>query len=51
MVILVVVVVVCGVYVFVCVFSYEAQNCPFKVGEELSWNFDGDCTEFIDCFW
>jgi hypothetical protein len=29
----------------------ELANCPFYLGEELSWNFDGDCIEFVDCFW
>jgi len=23
----------------------------FSIYEELSWNFDGDCIEFVDCFW
>jgi hypothetical protein len=29
----------------------EFSNCPFSLSEELSWNFDGDCIEFVDCFW
>jgi hypothetical protein len=29
----------------------EFADCPFKFVEELSWNFDGDCIEFVDCFW
>jgi hypothetical protein len=29
----------------------EFENCPFYLGEELSWNFDGDCIESVDCFW
>jgi hypothetical protein len=28
----------------------EFANCPFLLSEELSWNFDGDCIEFVDCF-
>jgi hypothetical protein len=23
----------------------------FSNSEELSWNFDGDYTESVDCFW
>jgi hypothetical protein len=30
-------------------FSDEFANCPFYLSEELSWNFDGDCIESIDC--
>ena len=26
-------------------------NCSFYLYEELSWNFDGDCVESVDCFW
>jgi hypothetical protein len=26
------------------------QNCSFKTYEELTWNFDGDCIESVDCF-
>ena len=29
----------------------EFENCPFVIYEELSWNFDGDCIESVDCFW
>jgi hypothetical protein len=29
----------------------EFENCPFYLSEELSWNFDGDCIESVDCFW
>jgi hypothetical protein len=29
----------------------EFANCPFYLGEELSWNFDGDYIESVDCFW
>jgi hypothetical protein len=28
----------------------EFANCPFYLCEELSWNFDGNCIESIDCF-
>ena len=28
----------------------EFANCPFYFSEELSWNFDGDCFESVDCF-
>jgi hypothetical protein len=28
----------------------EFSNCPFYLSEELSWNFDGDCIESVDCF-
>jgi hypothetical protein len=26
-------------------------DCSFYFVEELSWNFDGDCIESLDCFW
>jgi hypothetical protein len=39
-----------GVSVYVCVFTYKAENCPFKFCEELCRDFDGDCIESIDCF-
>ena len=29
----------------------EFENCSFYLCEELSWNFDEDCIEFVDCFW
>jgi hypothetical protein len=29
----------------------EFENCSFYLCEQLSWNFDGDCIESIDCFW
>ena len=29
----------------------EFANCSFSFYEELSWNFDGDCIESVDCFW
>jgi hypothetical protein len=28
----------------------EFANCPFYLSEELSWDFDGDCIESVDCF-
>ena len=28
----------------------EFENCSFYRFEELSWNFDGDCIEYVDCF-
>jgi hypothetical protein len=27
------------------------ENCSFYLSEELSWNFDGDCINSVDCFW
>ena len=33
------------------VISDEFADCTFKFVEELSWNFDGDCIESVDCFW
>ena len=32
------------------VFPYEIKDCSFPVFEELCWNFDGYCVEFVDCF-
>jgi hypothetical protein len=32
------------------IFPDEFANCPFYLSEKLSWNFDGDCIESIDCF-
>ena len=29
----------------------EFGDCPFQFVEELSWNFDRDCIETVDCFW
>jgi hypothetical protein len=29
----------------------EFANCHFYLSDELSWNFDGDCIESVDCFW
>jgi hypothetical protein len=28
----------------------EFANFPFYLSEELSWDFDGDCIESVDCF-
>jgi hypothetical protein len=28
----------------------EFANCSFQLYEELSWNFDGNCIESVDCF-
>jgi hypothetical protein len=35
----------------VFVFLYEAENGPFKICEELCYNFNGDCIESEDSFW
>jgi len=35
---------------FFFVITNEFANCSFYLYEELSWNFDGDCTESVDCF-
>ena len=29
----------------------EFEDFSFYFVEELSWNFDGDCIESVDCFW
>ena len=39
------------VCVCMCMFPSEAENCLFKICEELCWDFDGDCTELVHCFW
>ena len=31
-------------------FSYEVEYCSFEVFEELCCDFDGVCTESVDCF-
>ena len=36
------------VVVYVCVCPYKVEKCPFKFCEELYWNFDGDCIEYVD---
>jgi hypothetical protein len=28
----------------------EVQKCTFYLCEELSWDFDDDCIESVDCF-
>ncbi|KAL6040188.1 hypothetical protein STEG23_030913 [Scotinomys teguina] len=33
------------------VFPYEVENCSFQVCEDLSWDFDRNCIESVDCFW
>ena len=33
------------------VFPYEIEHCSSHVFEELGWDFDGDCTESVDCLW
>ena len=38
------------VNVCVCVFPYETEDSPFKICEELFWNFDGDSNQSVDCF-
>ena len=35
------------IYLFVSIWN---EYCPIKVRKELCWNFDGDCTESVDCF-
>ena len=32
------------------VFPDEFANYPFYLCEELSWHFNGDCIESVDCF-
>ena len=32
-------------------FLYEVECLFFNFYEELCWDFDGDCTEPLDCFW
>ena len=38
-------------YPKIFVISDEFANCLFELGEELSWNFNEDCIESVDCFW
>jgi hypothetical protein len=33
------------------IFPDEFANCLLYLNEELSWNFDEDCIESVDCFW
>jgi hypothetical protein len=35
---------------FFLIIPDEFANCPFYFVEILSWNFDGDCIEPVDCF-
>ena len=36
---------------FVCfVIPDEFSNYSFQLYEELRWNFDEDCIEYVDCF-
>jgi hypothetical protein len=35
-----------GFLLFQMNLQIDRSNC-----EELSWNFDGDCIESVDCFW
>jgi hypothetical protein len=37
-------------YPRIFIFPDEYANCPFYLSEELSWDFDGDCTESVDGF-
>jgi hypothetical protein len=32
-------------------FPDEFENCSFHIFEELSWDFDEDSTESVDCLW
>lgn len=32
-------------------FPYEAKNCASKICDELYWNFDGYCNEWVNCLW
>jgi hypothetical protein len=36
---------------YICLFPYEAENCPFKFYKESCWNFDGDGIESLDYLW
>jgi hypothetical protein len=40
------------VFVMLCFFIIpeEFKECSFDLCEELSWNFDGDCIESLECF-
>jgi hypothetical protein len=40
----------CFFWFFFC-FSYEVENCSFKVCKELCCNFEGICIESVECFW
>ena len=41
----------CLFVVVVVVIPDEFESCSFYTYEELIWDFDGNCIEFIDCFW
>ena len=32
------------------IYPYAVEYCSFEVGEELCWDFDGDCIQSVDCF-
>jgi hypothetical protein len=32
------------------VFPHKDENCPFKICQELCWNFDGDYIESVNGF-
>ena len=34
--------------IFESLCSHKAENCPFKIYEELCWNLDRNCIESID---
>jgi hypothetical protein len=38
-------------YPWFFIFPDGFANCPFYLSEKLSWNFDGDDIESVDCFW
>ena len=33
------------------VFPYEVEYHSFKVFKLFCWDFDGNCIEYVDCFW
>ena len=33
------------------VFPFKFDYYPFKFSEELCWDFNGKCIEYVDCFW
>ena len=41
----------CSSYTGIFVLPYAVDNSYFKVHKELSWNFDENCVQSIDCFW
>lgn len=40
----------CCCYPRIFVITYEAENFPFEVCEELCWNIDEDCLKSVDSF-